>query len=103
MKPVKPSERFSHKAFSTFGSIRRLEIPSGLKSLDDQTFGKTSLSYRDLTFQVYIQYEEYVEFATAMDSSRGKKLLHKDCLDGKVYSAEIKANLRMCMRRKHFY
>lgn len=103
VKPVKPSERLLHKAFSTFGRIRRLEIPSSLKSVDDQTFGKTSSLYKDLTFEVYIQYEEYVEFATAMDSLRGKKLLHKDALDGKVYSAEIKVNLGMCnVYGKHF-
>lgn len=91
-KPIKPSERLLHKAFSTFGRIRRLEIPSDLKPPDDKTFGKTSSLYKDLTFEVYIQYEEYVEFATAMDSLRGKKLLHKDVSEGRVYSAEIKVD-----------
>lgn len=89
-KPTKPSERLLHKAFSTFGRIRRLEIPSNTKAADEQTFGKTSSFYKDVTFQAYIQYEEYVEFATAMDSLRGKKLLYKDATDGRVYAAEIK-------------
>lgn len=96
-KTIRPSDRLLHKAFSSFGRIRRLEIPSDSKSSDSQTFVKTSSLYKDLTFQVYIQYEEYVEFATAMDSLRGKKLLHKDASDGKVYSAEIRVCFKSIM------
>lgn len=90
-KCAKPSERLLQKAFSSFGRIRRLEIPA-IEELNEKTFGKTSSLYKDLTFHVYIQYEEYVEFATAMDSLRGKKLLQKDAMDGKVYSSEIKVD-----------
>ncbi|XP_054710939.1 A-kinase anchor protein 17A-like [Uloborus diversus] len=89
-KQQKPSERILRKAFSSFGRIRRLEVPQKAKG-DELTFGKTSSLQSDLLFEVYIQYEEYVEFATAMDSLRGKKLLFKDP-DGKVYFAEIKVD-----------
>ncbi|KFM81416.1 A-kinase anchor protein 17A, partial [Stegodyphus mimosarum] len=89
-KPMKPSERLLQKAFATYGRIRRLEIPANHET-EERTFGKTSSLHRDLLFEAYIQYEEYVEFAMAMDSLRGKKLLYKDA-DGKVYSADIKVD-----------
>lgn len=91
----RPSESVLHKAFSTFGRIRRLEIPADSKSPsdDERTFGKTSSLFRDSTFEVYVQYEEYVEFATAMDTLRGKKLIYKDESERKIFSAEIKVQL----------
>lgn len=92
VKDVKPSENLLRKAFCTFGRIRRLEIPSNIQFPSEQTFRKTSSLCKDTTFEVYIQYEEYVEFATAMDSLRGKKLLFKNSTEKRVYSAEIKVN-----------
>lgn len=89
-KSVHPSEKLLRKAFGTFGKIRRLEIPSKTAS-EHSMFGKTSSLHNDLLFEVYIQYEEYVEFVIAMESLRGKKLLYKE-LDGKVYSADIKVD-----------
>ncbi|GFR22657.1 hypothetical protein TNCT_27961 [Trichonephila clavata] len=89
-KSIHPNEKLLRKAFGTFGKIRRLEIPSKTTS-EHSMFGKTSSLHNDLLFEVYIQYEEYVEFVIAMESLRGKKLLYKEA-DGKVYSADIKVD-----------
>ncbi|GFY41626.1 hypothetical protein TNIN_296061 [Trichonephila inaurata madagascariensis] len=89
-KSTHPNEKLLRKAFGTFGKIRRLEIPSKTTS-EHSTFGKTSSLHNDLLFEVYIQYEEYVEFVIAMESLSGKKLLYKEA-DGKVYSADIKVD-----------
>ncbi|GIY89368.1 hypothetical protein CEXT_266661 [Caerostris extrusa] len=85
-----PNEKLLRKAFGTYGKIRRLEIPEKTAT-ESNVFGKTSSLHNDLLFEVYIQYEEYVEFVIAMDALRGKRLLYKD-QDGKVYSADIKVN-----------
>ncbi|GFW35208.1 hypothetical protein TNCV_1695231 [Trichonephila clavipes] len=89
-KSTHPNEKLLRKAFGTFGKIRRLEFPSKTTS-EHSMFGKTSSLHNDLLFEVYIQYEEYVEFVIAMQSLRGKKLLYKEA-DGKVYSADIKVD-----------
>ncbi|GFS86855.1 hypothetical protein NPIL_141011 [Nephila pilipes] len=89
-KSILPNEKLLCKAFGTFGKIRRLEIPDKTTS-EHSMFGKTSSLHNDLLFEVYIQYEEYVEFVIAMESLRGKKLLYKEP-DGKVYSANIKVD-----------
>lgn len=82
-----PNEKLVRLAFGTFGKIRRMEIPV-VRTEADGSIGRSG-SLKDSLFEVYIQYEEFVEFAIAMDSLRGKKLLYKDP-GGKVYSADIK-------------
>ncbi|XP_042898018.1 A-kinase anchor protein 17A [Parasteatoda tepidariorum] len=90
-KSVRPSEKILRKAFGGFGRIRRLEIPTPDNISNETTFAKKSSLHSELLFEVYIQYEEYVEFSIAIDSLRGKKLIYKDT-EGKVYSADIKVD-----------
>ncbi|KAG8176489.1 hypothetical protein JTE90_017544 [Oedothorax gibbosus] len=85
-----PNDKLVKMAFGGFGKIRRLEIPSRTQGDSLGGIGKTGSPHKD-NFEVYIQYEEYVEFAIAIDALRGKKLLYKD-MNGKVYSADIKVD-----------
>ena len=60
------------------------QICQNLKKSNLQTFSYGA----DLTFEVFVQYMDYISFVKAMDSLRGMKLLYKG--DEKAMTAVIK-------------
>ena len=99
----KPCEQVIRKIFETFGELRCLDVPmldhyrkemivGNWKSGNMQTFSFSS----SLTFDVYIQYKEYIGFVNTMNSLRAMKLLYIPSEEGeKAYTALIKVCMRM--------
>ncbi|XP_064482278.1 A-kinase anchor protein 17A-like [Ornithodoros turicata] len=90
-----PSEEMVKRAFSGPGRVRCVDIPQldPYQKESNSSVGKIStFSFsQELTFDAYIQYEEYMGFVRAMDSLRGMKLVLKTS-DGKAYAANIKVD-----------
>lgn len=84
----KPSELILRDVFSIFGEIRLIDVPmlsnpfapgsSGLKKQfsSSELFGTNNINLS--TFEVFIQYKDYISFVKAMDTFRGMKLLYMD-------------------------
>ncbi|XP_062595118.1 A-kinase anchor protein 17A-like, partial [Saccostrea cucullata] len=94
----KPSEQIVKRVFENFGEVRCMDIPmldpyrkemTTLKSSGLQTFSFNT----GITFDVYVQYKDYISFMKAMDSLRGMKLLYiMEDDEKKAYTANIKVD-----------
>ncbi|XP_022326249.2 uncharacterized protein LOC111126129 isoform X2 [Crassostrea virginica] len=90
------SEQVVKRVFENFGEVRCLDIPmldpyrkemTSVKSSGLQTFNYNT----GITFDVYVQYKEYISFVKAMDSLRGMKLLYiADDEEEKAYTANMR-------------
>lgn len=93
--PDRPSELLVRQAFSSLGEVRCLDIPllDPYQKDAEAAVGKIStFSFsQDLTFDVYVQYKEYIGFVKAMDSLRGMKLMYKTP-EGRAFAANIKVD-----------
>lgn len=92
----RPSELLVRQAFGGPGPVRRLDIPlldPCQKDAESAVVGRIStFSFsQDLTFDVYVQYMEYMGFVKAMDSLRGMKLMLKTP-EGRAFTANIKVD-----------
>ena len=88
----KPSEFILKKVCETFGEVRRVHIPM-LDPYTRETSSIQTFSFgRDLTFEAFVQYQEYIGFVKAMTAMRGMKLMYKG-EDGKALTANIKVSL----------
>ncbi|XP_023209617.1 A-kinase anchor protein 17A-like [Centruroides sculpturatus] len=89
----KPNEHILKKVFSVFGEIRHTDIPMLDPYYKDmnKTVGviQTFSFSQDLTFEAYVQFNEYMGFVKAMDALRGMKLMYQS-QDGKAHCANIK-------------
>lgn len=100
----KPSEYILKKVLESYGAIRCVDIPmldpyrkEVIASGAIQTF-----SYgQDLTFEAFVQYDEYIGFVKAMTALRGMKLLYKGD-DGKALTASIKVSPKRASRSNYF-
>lgn len=94
----RPSEQVVKRVFENFGEVRCLDIPmldpyrkemTAVKSNGLQTFSFNT----GITFELYVQYKEYISFVKAMDSLRGMKLLYiADDEEEKAYTSCIKVD-----------
>lgn len=94
----RPSEQVVKRVFENFGEVRCLDIPmldpyrkemTAVKSNGLQTFSFNT----GITFELYVQYKEYISFVKAMDSLRGMKLLYiADDEEEKAYTSCIKVH-----------
>lgn len=88
----KPSEFILKKVCETFGEVRRVHIPM-LDPYTRETNSIQTFSFgRDLTFEAFVQYQEYIGFVKAMTAMRGMKLMYKG-EDGKALTANIKVSV----------
>ncbi|CAH1777411.1 unnamed protein product [Owenia fusiformis] len=104
----KPSEYLIQKIFEQFGEIRCMDIPcldpyrqemvlskikgsAGTATAPVQRVQQFSTFGPDLTFEVYLQYKEYMGFVKCMNALRDKKLMFKDD-EGKAFVAPIKVD-----------
>ena len=95
-EPDLPSENIVRRVFQTFGELRQVDIPlldpyrheNQITGGNFRTFSPFS---NQLTFEVYVQYKEYIGFVKAMDAMKGMKLMRKT-EDDKAYTAEIKVS-----------
>lgn len=74
----RPSEGVIREVFSIFGEIKLIDIPM-LSSIS---------SSKSETFEVYIQYKDYISFVKAMDTFRGMKMLYANT--NEAYTANIR-------------
>nr|XP_037276932.1 LOW QUALITY PROTEIN: A-kinase anchor protein 17A-like [Rhipicephalus microplus] len=91
----RPSEQLVCQAFGGPGLVRRLDIPllDPYQKDAETSVGRIStFSFsQELTFDVYVQYMEYMGFVKAMDSLRGMKLMLKTP-EGRAFTANIKVD-----------
>ncbi|KAH6936560.1 hypothetical protein HPB50_019121 [Hyalomma asiaticum] len=91
----RPSEQLVCQAFGGPGPVRRLDIPllDPYQKDAETSVGRIStFSFsQELTFDVYVQYMEYMGFVKAMDSLRGMKLMLKTP-EGRAFTANIKVD-----------
>ncbi|XP_056012417.1 A-kinase anchor protein 17A-like isoform X2 [Ostrea edulis] len=99
----RPNEQVIKRVFESFGEVRCMDIPmldpyrkemTAVKSSGLQTFNFNT----GITFDVYIQYKEYISFVKAMDSLRGMKLMYMMDEEKKAYTSNIKVDFD---RTKH--
>lgn len=93
----RPNEQVIKRVFESFGEVRCMDIPmldpyrkemTAVKSSGLQTFNFNT----GITFDVYIQYKEYISFVKAMDSLRGMKLMYMMDEEKKAYTSNIKVS-----------
>lgn len=94
VEPDKPSEIVVRNVFGTIGVIRNIDIPMldpyrHESQVTGGNFGKISSLGSNLTFDVYVQFMEYIGFVKAMDTLKGMKIM-RNGHDGNAYTAEIK-------------
>lgn len=97
----KPSEYVLRKVFETFGEVRCVDIPmldpyrcemaKNTGTIQTFSFGQ------DITFEAYVQFQEYIGFVKAMTALRGMKLVHKG-EDDSCFTADVKIDFD---RTKH--
>ncbi|XP_075544904.1 uncharacterized protein LOC142579014 isoform X2 [Dermacentor variabilis] len=91
----RPNEQLVCQAFGGPGLVRRLDIPllDPYQKDAEASVGRIStFSFsQELTFDVYVQYMEYMGFVKAMDSLRGMKLMLKTP-EGRAFTANIKVD-----------
>lgn len=91
----KPSEYILKKVFDTFGCVRCVDIPmldpyrKEMAAAQKHGAIQTFSFGQDLTFEAFVQFNEYVGFDRAMSALRGMKLMYKG-EDGKAWTANIK-------------
>lgn len=76
-----PSESLICKIFKKWGPVRKIDVPVADPYRSRMRLGSNihKFSYEDgIFFDVFIQYNEYMDFVRAMDALRGMKLLKKD-------------------------
>jgi len=87
-----PSEYLFRKVFEVFGEVRCVDIPLAdpyRNKMKTHLSGMKTFSFdKDLSFEGYVQFKEYICFVKAMDALRGMKLLQKE--GDKAYTANIK-------------
>lgn len=95
---IKPNENIIREIFSIFGEIRLIDVPilnNCFTQLRRQPAIEVLTSSGMLnfpTFEVYIQYKDYVGFVKAMDTFRGMKLLYID-EQKHAFTANIRVNI----------
>ena len=98
----KPSEFILKKICETFGDVRRVHIPM-LDPYAQETSSIQTFSFgRDLTFEAFVQYQEYIGFVKAMTAMRGMKLMFKGD-DGKALTANIKVGRVVTITSSKFH
>ncbi len=75
-----PNVNVIREVFSIFGEIRQIDVPMLL--LDSSFYKRTQIpdptGSPSHTFEMFIQYVDYISFVKAMDTFRGMKLLFAD-------------------------
>uniref|UniRef100_T1IQB9 RRM domain-containing protein n=1 Tax=Strigamia maritima TaxID=126957 RepID=T1IQB9_STRMM len=89
----RPDEDVLKGVFTTFGSIKCIDIPMldpYRREMTRSASGIQTFSFgQDLTFEAFVQFQEYIGFVKAMDAFKGMKLMHKN-EDGKCFTANVK-------------
>ncbi|XP_045850414.1 A-kinase anchor protein 17B-like isoform X2 [Meles meles] len=95
----KPCEEILRVVFESFGKIKNVDIPMLDPYREVMTGGNFGgFSFGLQTFEAFVQYQESTDFAKAMESLRGMKLMLKGD-DGKALACNIKV---MFDTTKHF-
>ncbi|XP_032187067.1 A-kinase anchor protein 17B [Mustela erminea] len=95
----KPCEEILRVVFESFGKIKNVDIPMLDPYREVMTSGNFGgFSFGLQTFEAFVQYQESTDFAKAMESLRGMKLMLKGD-DGKALACNIKV---MFDTTKHF-
>lgn len=91
-----PNVNVIREVFSIFGEIRQIDVPMLL--LDSSFYRRTMVNDPSgsptHTFEMYIQYVDYISFVKAMDTFRGMKLLYvsPEMNREQAYTANIKVD-----------